>query len=841
MKKSVSLFVVLSIVISLFVTTPIAANAVTGTDIVNDLINNYVGKYQYVINTHGPNTFDCTGLVYYVYKKYGITLPYTTKNVNWKQYGTVIYDTSKLKSGDILLFGSSENDLNHAGIYDANGGYIIHALNSNYDITRQPTLYTWMNNSSWNSQGSNQFQYAVRVLNDAHTHSFWVENEAVHPHRQYRRCSCGYTEYTGNTGYYSTCSTCTTPGKPSFVDVKSLYGTNKGVYVDWTATANTTNYNIVFEKKNDSGSYQTDMIVTWATVRNYHDLEVGDYRMYIQSINQNVTLSNGSHPSTNSEYHYFKVTDEPASYEVKYEKVLIGDGEEILMACLDIVCENVTSLGVTFHYRNKQIRGEYINLDDETVNVYADSGEMSIVGGKISENIYRYKWFLNKPGEYKFRISCSNVNGESGYRGHDLYYVLNEGMCGDNVSYTYAENKLNIIGIGEMYDFGVTVSSKLPELPWYRYSGAIKNVKIDDRVTRIGENAFAYAGISQIDLPKELKSIGNDAFKDCGNLSSIEVPDSVTTIGEEAFYSCRRLGKIVLPNSISSIGCGAFDNCIKLSNISLPNRITVINENTFWGCKSLPSIYLPESVVSIKESAFYGCGSLASINVANSVTDIGNYAFGECFSLKDVFYSGTRAEWNQIQIGEGNECLTNATIHCIDDIAVTDVSLDKTFVSLGLEETTTLNATVLPYNATNKKVSWTSSNEGVAIVDENGVVTAVGVGKATITATTEDGGFSARCEVLVDKPITSTTYKELTSTYKFYIECEKELNNELLAVACYDEDGRTIALEQIECDGDTSYTASVPKDTNIKYAKIFVWSDYDALKPMSYVETVNVN
>ena len=80
----------------------------------------------------------------------------------------------------------------------------------------------------------------------------------------------------------------------------------------------------------------------------------------------------------------------------------------------------------------------------------------------------------------------------------------------------------------------------------------------------------------------------------------------------------------------------------------------------------------------------------------------------------------------------------------------TSISLDKTEVSLEVAETTMLTATVLPKTATNKSVAWTSSNEAVATVDANGVVTAIALGEAVITATTTDGSdLSASCQVTV--------------------------------------------------------------------------------------------
>ena len=83
-------------------------------------------------------------------------------------------------------------------------------------------------------------------------------------------------------------------------------------------------------------------------------------------------------------------------------------------------------------------------------------------------------------------------------------------------------------------------------------------------------------------------------------------------------------------------------------------------------------------------------------------------------------------------------------------VSVTGVSLDKTELSLTVGDTETLTATVAPDNATDKTVTWTSSNSTVATVDQNGVVTAVARGTAVITATAADGsGASASCTVTV--------------------------------------------------------------------------------------------
>ena len=86
-------------------------------------------------------------------------------------------------------------------------------------------------------------------------------------------------------------------------------------------------------------------------------------------------------------------------------------------------------------------------------------------------------------------------------------------------------------------------------------------------------------------------------------------------------------------------------------------------------------------------------------------------------------------------------------------VAVTGVSLDKSSLSLQEGASETLTATISPGNASNKTVSWKSSNTGVATVD-GGKVTAVKAGTATITVTTADGGKTATCAVTVTEQAT---------------------------------------------------------------------------------------
>lgn len=98
---------------------------------------------------------------------------------------------------------------------------------------------------------------------------------------------------------------------------------------------------------------------------------------------------------------------------------------------------------------------------------------------------------------------------------------------------------------------------------------------------------------------------------------------------------------------------------------------------------------------------------------------------------------------------DGSNLSASCKVTVVSSLAQS-ITLDKTEVSLKATETATLVATVFPETTSNKGVEWTSSDESAAIVDANGVVTAIAIGEATITATTTDGtNLSASCKVTV--------------------------------------------------------------------------------------------
>lgn len=118
--------------------------------------------------------------------------------------------------------------------------------------------------------------------------------------------------------------------------------------------------------------------------------------------------------------------------------------------------------------------------------------------------------------------------------------------------------------------------------------------------------------------------------------------------------------------------------------------------------------------------------------------------------------AGTASIYAQAAVGnaESNPCVVTVIPPVIH---VTNVRLDLTNIQLDVGKTQQLNATVLPTDATNKAVTWVTSNSSIATVSSTGLVTCLAAGNVTITVKTVDGGYSATCAIKVVVPVIAVT------------------------------------------------------------------------------------
>ena len=99
-----------------------------------------------------------------------------------------------------------------------------------------------------------------------------------------------------------------------------------------------------------------------------------------------------------------------------------------------------------------------------------------------------------------------------------------------------------------------------------------------------------------------------------------------------------------------------------------------------------------------------------------------------------------------------------------EEIRVASISLSKSTLELTVGDQASLDATISPDNATNKRIRWSSSKESVATVTPDGIVEAVSAGTAFITATSEGSGVNAKCEITVKEKVISVTGIALNKT-----------------------------------------------------------------------------
>ena len=162
------------------------------------------------------------------------------------------------------------------------------------------------------------------------------------------------------------------------------------------------------------------------------------------------------------------------------------------------------------------------------------------------------------------------------------------------------------------------------------------------------------------------------------SLESPDIPDMTYPVTGGNLYFDSKTGVItgcdknvteaVIPSEIGGvpvtrIGKEAFWVCKSLTSVTIPYGVTSIGKDAFRSCDSLTSIILPGSVTTLEDGAFYWSVKLTSVTIPSSVTSIGEGAFLYT-SLTDIYYGGSKDQWNQIDIAEqDNYMITYAAIH----------------------------------------------------------------------------------------------------------------------------------------------------------------------------------
>lgn len=206
----------------------------------------------------------------------------------------------------------------------------------------------------------------------------------------------------------------------------------------------------------------------------------------------------------------------------------------------------------------------------------------------------------------------------------------------------------------------------------FRACHALTSINIPANLTTIGSRVFDdNYNIKRITVDPANKAFSTDAYgvlfnKDKTKLilypagherSNYPIPDSVTEISEYAFNCSDDLFNVTIPDSVKIIGYASFQDS-GIVMLDLPDSVTKIYDYAFDYCYNLSSITIPGAVTSIGNYAFRDCSSLTEINIPKSVTVIGDNAFENCENFTTVNYTGSVADWFEIDFGIGNDFLS---------------------------------------------------------------------------------------------------------------------------------------------------------------------------------------
>ena len=143
-------------------------------------------------------------------------------------------------------------------------------------------------------------------------------------------------------------------------------------------------------------------------------------------------------------------------------------------------------------------------------------------------------------------------------------------------------------------------------------------------------------GLKKVTLKNGVRSIGEDAFRDCSSLESVIFENTVLEkISDGAFWGCSALSSIALPDSVTEIERNAFF-ATGLRNIQLPEKLTLIGGGAFCNCKNLKQVQLPPQLKELGEGAFFNCENLTQIQLPAQLNKLGTDAFRNCTSLDKI-------------------------------------------------------------------------------------------------------------------------------------------------------------------------------------------------------------
>lgn len=212
----------------------------------------------------------------------------------------------------------------------------------------------------------------------------------------------------------------------------------------------------------------------------------------------------------------------------------------------------------------------------------------------------------------------------SGIPDNQIWYTTNDGNIIEPIL------KPSMGAITADYGFGSMLVSNQ-----YYDKGIIKTHGV---ITQIGTSTFHEASsLISITLPRQVSTIGTNAFFGCTSLSHIDL-SNVSTIGSYAFEGCTSLRSIKLSKALEHIPFGCFANCTSLEEVTIGENVKEIDDWAFYNCESLKKVYVkattPPIILSYSMPPFAGAPISKVFVPSDSVTAYKNASYWQSFTIE---------------------------------------------------------------------------------------------------------------------------------------------------------------------------------------------------------------
>ena len=290
-----------------------------------------------------------------------------------------------------------------------------------------------------------------------------------------------------------------------------------------------------------------------------------------------------------------------------------------------------------------------------------------------------------------------------------------------------------------------------------------------------------YVGVTSISLSKNEETLLlNSTIKlnptilpiNASNKNPIYVSSSpdIVSVTSSGYVTAKKVGSanisITIENKVAIYKVNVVDK-IALESIKTQSAMT-LKQN---GTAKLSITYTPENATD--KTVTWKSSNPGIVSVDND-GNIKGISPGSA-TITIISNDGSHVATSKItvtgnNISNNNNTTTNqnnnqTTTKSSNSVKLIGISLNKTTLSLNINEEQTLSVTYNPNNVTDKTVTWKSSNKDIVTVDNSGKIKAISPGLATITVTSNDGKYEAKCSVTVIEPTTdnSNNDKKLTS------------------------------------------------------------------------------